>query len=405
METKECSPERMCEPRMYDNSPSRMSYDGSPNCSFTLRRISSDILQDNSTQDSGYSPSEPKVSPRRHLSFGSMSEEFIDLSDIENDTENQPPNKQLTGEFSKLITGSISDALNTSSPKCSFNRPPLRRPFSVIGTINTPGKSRARSLFGDLEKAESRSFKRPEPPTGLVSPLSAKRFKVFDRPVRRVEATTIFKRSVSTQEMIKTAIHRSSTEPDLIGDYTKAFSLPLIPGRHQDLKSITPTTVAKLINGEYADIASFKIIDCRYPYEYEGGHIVGAKNLYTKEQILTELLQLNKPEDLVQEENKRHILIFHCEFSSERAPNLSRFLRNSDRRENKDFFPYLTFPEVYLLDGGYKNFFETHGELCSPHGYLPMLHPDHEQNLKHFRAKSKTFNSDIKASKSKRMDS
>ena len=32
--------------------------------------------------------------------------------------------------------------------------------------------------------------------------------------------------------------------------------------------------VASLIRGEYEDsLCNFDIIDCRYPYEYEGGHI------------------------------------------------------------------------------------------------------------------------------------
>lgn len=62
-----------------------------------------------------------------------------------------------------------------------------------------------------------------------------------------------------------------------------------------------------------------------------------------------------KPED----PNKRVVLIFHCEFSSERGPKMSRFLRKSDRQANKDCYPHLYYPELYLLDGGYKVYFET----------------------------------------------
>lgn len=68
-----------------------------------------------------------------------------------------------------------------------------------------------------------------------------------------------------------------------------------------------------------ADIETLHIIDCRYPYEYEGGHIRSAKNLYTRSQVFDEYfrqpLQLKDP-------TKRNIFIFHCEFSSERAPSL-----------------------------------------------------------------------------------
>lgn len=130
------------------------------------------------------------------------------------------------------------------------------------------------------------------------------------------------------------------------------------------------------------------IIDCRYPYEYEGGHIRGAKNLYRKEDIIEEFL--NTPMK-VKDSSKRQIIIFHCEFSSERGPKLCRFLRNKDRDSNKECYPELHYPELYLLEGGYKVFFEKHKDLCDPQTYKPMLHKDHAYDLKHFRAKSKSW--------------
>lgn len=116
----------------------------------------------------------------------------------------------------------------------------------------------------------------------------------------------------------------ASTDPDLIGDFSKPFILPLVSGRHQDLKSISSYTLADLIRSQFDHvIASFKIIDCRYPYEFIGGHISGAVNLYTKDQILSELVEIKSEVPIVQlDVPKRHILVFHCEFSSERGPNL-----------------------------------------------------------------------------------
>lgn len=100
--------------------------------------------------------------------------------------------------------------------------------------------------------------------------------------------------------------------------------MPLVNGRHQDLKSISPHTLANLMNGHFDHVvASYKIIDCRYPYEFVGGHISGALNLYTKEQILSELVETKNEAATVEPDlRKRHILVFHCEFSSERGPNL-----------------------------------------------------------------------------------
>lgn len=37
----------------------------------------------------------------------------------------------------------------------------------------------------------------------------------------------------------------------------------------------------------------------------------------------------------------------------------SRFLRKFDRDSNKDCYPQLHYPELYLLEGGYKNFYEN----------------------------------------------
>ena len=56
--------------------------------------------------------------------------------------------------------------------------------------------------------------------------------------------------------------------------YFQKYSLPTIPGRHKDMKSVSPNTVSQLLEGMYDDVISgYQIIDCRYPYEYEGGHI------------------------------------------------------------------------------------------------------------------------------------
>ena len=70
-----------------------------------------------------------------------------------------------------------------------------------------------------------------------------------------------------------------------------------------------------LLNGNYPSLQNnYMILDCRYPYEYDGGHIQGAVNTYIKDAI-DKLLQLHVTK-------RPQILIFHCEFSSQRAPTL-----------------------------------------------------------------------------------
>lgn len=67
----------------------------------------------------------------------------------------------------------------------------------------------------------------------------------------------------------------------------------------------------------------------------------------------------------------------------------SRFLRNNDRSRNA--YPRLHYPEIYLLQGGYKNFYESYPELCDPIGYRQMLDPMFTSQCHDFRAvKSKS---------------
>ncbi|KAH3699275.1 hypothetical protein DPMN_074231 [Dreissena polymorpha] len=109
--------------------------------------------------------------------------------------------------------------------------------------------------------------------------------------------------------------------------------------------------MADVVCGRYNDVLSdVTIVDCRYPYEFQGGHIKSAVNLFTKDDVSA---LLHRPVS----GDKRHVLIFHCEFSSERGPKMYRFLRSQDRELYKDQYPALLFPEVYLLHGGYKAFY------------------------------------------------
>nr|UVJ64689.1 Cdc25 protein [Sipunculus nudus] len=194
-----------------------------------------------------------------------------------------------------------------------------------------------------------------------------------------------------SEAMIKAALNRLDQPGDLIGDCSRKHQLPIIQGKHSDLQAIAPKTVEELVEGQLSHlIEKFIIIDCRYPYEYEGGQIKGAINLYTKDQILEEFIKSTKhhPTD---SSNSNTVLIFHCEFSSERGPKMYRFLREQDRAVHKDCYPSLHYPEMYVLEGGYKAFFENHKPQCVPQTYKPMLHKDHANDMKHFRAKSKSW--------------
>ena len=54
---------------------------------------------------------------------------------------------------------------------------------------------------------------------------------------------------------------------------------------HQLSQYIDDKTLVSLQKGEKSDVIT-TIIDARYPYEFRGGHIKGAVNLYTKDMCL-----------------------------------------------------------------------------------------------------------------------
>ncbi|KAJ8680312.1 hypothetical protein QAD02_016099 [Eretmocerus hayati] len=304
---------------------------------------------------------------------------------------------------------------------CLFRSPNATSSVARLGFDDSP---RQRIDEDRLLASPPRKFKRPEPPV-QHSPILIKRsrkctsfsdvasaklqlrelvqqdenaFHNSNTGCGLLSSPPPLQRSVSESEAhahIKLAINRSTTDAGLTGDFSKSCALPLAMGQHEDLKSITVDTLSRLIKGDFNDkVSDFKIVDCRYPYEYEAGHIEGALNLFTKELIEEHLIEPLKHKTCVvekDEETKRSILVFHCEFSWERGPNLSRTLRNLDRQINKERYPALHYPEIYLLHGGYQKFYKEKRELCSPQGYRPMRHPDHEADLRQFRSKSKSW--------------
>jgi len=99
-----------------------------------------------------------------------------------------------------------------------------------------------------------------------------------------------------------------------------------------------------------------------------GGHITGARSVITTEDLKNMFFQQPPPvsEDKV-------VFIFHCEYSSKRAPDSFRFIRNLDRSANIENYPHLYYPELYLLDGGYNAFYQKFPDFCEPRNYVSMF--------------------------------
>ncbi|XP_039244279.1 M-phase inducer phosphatase 2-like isoform X3 [Pipra filicauda] len=143
-----------------------------------------------------------------------------------------------------------------------------------------------------------------------------------------------------------------SNDQELIGDFSKAHLLPMVKGKDPSLKYISPDT--------------------------------GAVNLPLQQDV--EQFLLDQP-ILSLDTSKRVIIIFHCEFSAHRGPKMCRFLREKDRSCHE--YPQLHYPELYVLKGGYRDFFLQYPTHCEPQDYRPMEHGAFQEELRQFRSQSR----------------
>lgn len=159
----------------------------------------------------------------------------------------------------------------------------------------------------------------------------------------------------------------------------KPCALPTLENE-QPFQTVAASTITALLQGHYPQIR-FVIIDCRYPFEYDAGHIANAINVWTEEQLEDLFFGPTTEGEELRSQGQDTVFIFHCEFSSHRAPKLLQSLRNRDRQRHVSEYPLLSFPEAYLLKGGYAHFFQQHPDVCSPRAYCPMLAPEHRDAL------------------------
>ena len=192
---------------------------------------------------------------------------------------------------------------------------------------------------------------------------------------------------LTEQDQIKAAIEKAeearSRSTSIVGDFSRDSTVATVPGKHPDLTYISLGTMVEMLESDVYEDQDYIIVDCRYPFEFNGGKIKSARNLYTWPLVKEEIYDQYAVGD------HTPIIIFHCEFSSERAPKMYRTFRNFDRQEHQ--FPELKFPELYILKTGYKQFFEEYKEFCEGE-YVLMADPRFSEELKHFRrGKSQTW--------------
>ncbi|XP_012393722.1 M-phase inducer phosphatase 1 isoform X5 [Orcinus orca] len=292
---------------------------------------------------------------------------FMDLLDGENlKNDEETPSCMASLWTAPLVMRRTTNLGN----RCKLFDSPSTCSSTIPSTLKRPDRSQEESPRGNRKRRKSVAGASPEEAASPKKPQE------------------ILHQSLCLVSSPKGTIENilDNDPRDLIGDFSKCYLFHTVAGKHQDLKYISPEIIASVLSGKFANlIKEFVIIDCRYPYEYEGGHIKGAVNLHMEEEV--EDFLLKKP--IVPTDGKRVIVVFHCEFSSERGPRMCRYVRERDRLGNE--YPKLHYPELYVLKGGYKEFFLKCQSHCEPPSYRPMHHEDFKEDLKKFRTKSRTW--------------
>ncbi|RDB24037.1 M-phase inducer phosphatase [Hypsizygus marmoreus] len=296
------------------------------------------------------------------------------LSATVNPTDVQP----LQSAYPVLVSAGVQE--EDTSPKGS---PPVRRAFSAL-----IAPSNLLEPFSD----ES-SFDGPD----MSSPAQAYSKRQQVKTIRRCDGTEDFRPLTGATAMVTkespSSRFMSAGMPGFGDNEAHGKILPCHRVREDGLMRINAQTLDKLLDGHYdSQIVDFHIIDCRFDYEYAGGHIPGAVNINTTVAVEELLLgpSLTKPRPSISGDAvKKTVLVFHCEFSAKRAPTFAKHLRAKDRSMNNHVYPKIHFPEVYILEGGYCQYFKTSPHRCEPSAYVTMDDPVHaasrREDLDQFR--------------------
>jgi M-phase inducer tyrosine phosphatase len=277
--------------------------------------------------------------------------------------DNQLPPFRFGAGSSKLSTST-----SMSLGECFMESPPQeRRPQSANSpSVSIMGPPRPIKPFGSMNSNSLRNgspignhTRRPSNP--LIRPR-----KQFRRSLSMFEHSGDVMKA-KKEEQPSSNLH---TVMDIDELHQPALPHFFQEGQPDSIPRITKETLLQVLDGSFdGQFDQRMVIDCRFEYEFEGGHIDGAVNYNDKELLTSQLFETSPP--------GKTLLIFHCEYSAHRAPIMARHVRKQDRATNAEQYPKLTYPEVYLLDGGYSSFFSQHRERCFPQNYVEMDAKEH----------------------------
>ncbi|KAE8615007.1 hypothetical protein XENTR_v10008377 [Xenopus tropicalis] len=186
---------------------------------------------------------------------------------------------------------------NLSSSMAILLSGPLLNQEVEVSNVNNISLNRSRLYRSPSmpEKLDRPMLKRTVRPQDSETPVRIKRRRSTSSPLQPEEENcqprrrgTSLKKTLSLCDVdISTVLDEDCGHRQLIGDFSKVYALPTVTGRHQDLRYITAET--------------------------------GALNLHRQEEVTDYFLKQPLAPSVAQ---KRLIIVFHCEFSSERGPKM-----------------------------------------------------------------------------------
>lgn len=258
-----------------------------------------------------------------------------------------------------------------SAPKSKAPAPPVRRAFSALVA---PAPMFGADLSSDDTSADIENS----------SPAGAYARRQESRLVRKVDGTADFRPlhgAGALNQLDRDQVKDNVALPEFGDIEADGKILPCTRVKQDGLMRITAKTLGDLLDGRYDEkLNSFVVVDCRFDYEYSGGHIPGAINISSRETLDELLLGKNMPASPSRsgDGTAKNVLVFHCELSEHRAPTLAKYLRSRDRAINTANYPKICYPELYILQGGYKEWFSCFPNRCEPRGYVIMDDAKHK---------------------------
>ncbi|CAG8578018.1 6797_t:CDS:1, partial [Acaulospora colombiana] len=228
----------------------------------------------------------------------------------------------------------------------SSTKPVSSRPVGGLAKGRVVSMLVTKSTFGDEEAASSDNdvtFDSPSAPravgahrrmksNGTVGIGRGPKSAFPTGSMRMRSPTQHYQKSATAFQPMQAVTDPSPFKPLLPFGDAEHFGkiLPCHSVKQDGLMRITPDTMRSLLSGVYdSQMASYRIIDCRFGFEFEGGHIAGAVNLNNNDALEKFFFEdaikngtLPTPSQSGTPGLKQTVIIFHCEFSAKRGPTL-----------------------------------------------------------------------------------